>query len=46
MTVVGVGIAIVWVVGNNATGVGIADDAALVGLIPILWTNIEILNAY
>ena len=46
VTVAGVGIAIVWVVGNNATGVGIADDAALAGLIPILWTNIEILNAY
>ena len=46
VTVAGVGIAIVWVVGNNATGVGVADDAALAGLIPIFWTNIEILNAY
>jgi len=37
---------VLWGEGNNATGVGVADDAALAGLIPILWTNIEILNAY
>ena len=37
---------VLWGEGNNATGVGVADDAALAGLIPIFWTNIEILNAY